>query len=133
MVNFSLHTEAVCLISFTGAEVFLSSLLQRLETDISMTLSALHCLKVEPFLRKRIAESLVPSSKLKANVSFQRSFYVVVKLNDAGFIIRDPYCKESCGYFDQTTEAFNTSGWSVILAFVLQHLNHICCKIYTLS
>jgi len=80
MVNFFLHTEAVCLISFTGAEVFLSSLLQRLESDISMTLSALHCLKVEPFLRKRIAESLIPSSKLKANVSFQRGFHVVANL-----------------------------------------------------
>jgi hypothetical protein len=48
-----------------GAEVFLNSLLLRLESDISMTMSALHCLKVEPNLRKRIAESLIPNSKLK--------------------------------------------------------------------
>ncbi|PPQ77470.1 hypothetical protein CVT25_011340 [Psilocybe cyanescens] len=48
-----------------GAEPFMNSLLVRLETDIAMTTSSLHCLKMEPNLRRRIAESLVPSTKMK--------------------------------------------------------------------
>ncbi|KAF9534492.1 trafficking protein Mon1-domain-containing protein [Crepidotus variabilis] len=48
-----------------GAETFMNSLLIRLETDISMTLSSLHCLKVESNLRKRLAEAMIPSSKMK--------------------------------------------------------------------
>ncbi|KAF9568812.1 DUF254-domain-containing protein [Agrocybe pediades] len=48
-----------------GAEPFMNSLLLRLETDIAMTMSSLNCLKMEPNIRKRLAESLVPSSKMK--------------------------------------------------------------------
>ncbi|KAF8349271.1 trafficking protein Mon1-domain-containing protein [Amanita rubescens] len=48
-----------------GAESFLSSLLDRAELDLAMSTSALHCLKLEPPLRKRVAEALVPHSKIK--------------------------------------------------------------------
>ncbi|KAJ7600833.1 trafficking protein Mon1-domain-containing protein [Mycena floridula] len=41
-----------------GAETFLLSLLERLEFD-------LHCLKLDAGLRKRIAETLVPTTKMK--------------------------------------------------------------------
>ncbi|KAF8231695.1 DUF254-domain-containing protein [Tricholoma matsutake] len=48
-----------------GAESFLNSLLDRLEFDLSMSTSSLHCLKLETNLRKRAAEALVPTSKIK--------------------------------------------------------------------
>ncbi|PFH53895.1 hypothetical protein AMATHDRAFT_186512 [Amanita thiersii Skay4041] len=48
-----------------GAESFLLSLLKRLEFDFSMTLTSLHCLRLRPSLRKRIADALVPQSKAK--------------------------------------------------------------------
>ncbi|KAG6854671.1 hypothetical protein C0991_003319 [Blastosporella zonata] len=48
-----------------GAEGFLSSLLDRLEFDLAMSTSSLQCLKLDPTLRKRAAEALVPSSKMK--------------------------------------------------------------------
>ncbi|KAF8967063.1 vacuolar fusion protein MON1 [Flammula alnicola] len=49
----------------SGAEPFMNSLLARLETDMAMSMSSLHCLKMEPNLRKRIAEYLVPNPKMK--------------------------------------------------------------------
>ncbi|KAF8798825.1 DUF254-domain-containing protein [Phlegmacium glaucopus] len=48
-----------------GAESLMTSMLFRLEFDMAMTMSALNCLKLDPNLRKRIAESLVPSPKMK--------------------------------------------------------------------
>lgn len=51
--------------SITGAESLLSSLLTRLEFDLSMSTSSLQCLKLDPNLRKRAAEVLLPPSKLK--------------------------------------------------------------------
>ncbi|KDR82664.1 hypothetical protein GALMADRAFT_57126 [Galerina marginata CBS 339.88] len=50
---------------YSGAEPFMNSLLIRLETDIAMTTSSLNCLKMEPSLRKRIAETLLPNTKIK--------------------------------------------------------------------
>ncbi|KAF8630953.1 hypothetical protein AX17_005309 [Amanita inopinata Kibby_2008] len=49
----------------SGAETFLISLLDRMEFDLAMSTSSLHCLKLEPTLRKRVAEVLVPHSKIK--------------------------------------------------------------------
>jgi len=54
--------------STTGAEPFMNSLLNRLESDIAMSMSSLHCLKMEPGLRKRIAETLVPNNKVKVSI-----------------------------------------------------------------
>ncbi|KAG6887771.1 hypothetical protein C0995_012885 [Termitomyces sp. Mi166 len=48
-----------------GAESLLSSLLIRLEFDLSMSTSSLQCLKLDLNLRKRAAEALLPPSKLK--------------------------------------------------------------------
>ncbi|KAI0755027.1 trafficking protein Mon1-domain-containing protein [Daedaleopsis nitida] len=48
-----------------GAEPFLFSLLSRLEWDLAMSTSSLHCLKLNPTLRKSIADILVPTSKIK--------------------------------------------------------------------
>ncbi|KAJ3557656.1 hypothetical protein NM688_g1358 [Phlebia brevispora] len=49
----------------SGAEPLLFSLLDRLEFDLAMSTSSLYCLKLEPGLRKAIAESLVPATKIK--------------------------------------------------------------------
>ncbi|KAH9936335.1 trafficking protein Mon1-domain-containing protein [Fomitopsis serialis] len=49
----------------SGAEPFLYSLLSRLEWDLAMATSSLQCLKVEPMLRKSVADVLVPTSKIK--------------------------------------------------------------------
>ncbi|KAI0725621.1 trafficking protein Mon1-domain-containing protein [Fomitopsis betulina] len=49
----------------SGAEPFLHSLLSRLEWDLAMGTSSLQCLKVEPALRKSVADVLVPTSKIK--------------------------------------------------------------------
>ena len=49
----------------TGAEPFLYSLLSRLEWDLAMSTSSLHCLKLDPVLRKAVADVLVPTSKIK--------------------------------------------------------------------
>ncbi|KAA1469993.1 DUF254-domain-containing protein [Dentipellis sp. KUC8613] len=48
-----------------GAEVLIFSLLERLQTDLAISTSSLHCLKLEPTLRTRAANALVPSSKVK--------------------------------------------------------------------
>ncbi|KIY72503.1 DUF254-domain-containing protein [Cylindrobasidium torrendii FP15055 ss-10] len=44
-----------------GAETFLHSMLGRLEFDLAMSTSSLHCLRLDPLLRKRVADPLVPS------------------------------------------------------------------------
>lgn len=51
----------------SGAEPFLHSLLSRLEWDLAMGTSSLQCLKVEPALRKSVADVLVPTSKIKVS------------------------------------------------------------------
>ncbi|KAJ6585164.1 vacuolar fusion protein MON1 [Mycena capillaripes] len=48
-----------------GAETFLTSLLSRLEFDLAMATSSLHCLRLDASIRKRAAEALVPPSKMK--------------------------------------------------------------------
>ncbi|RDB17851.1 Vacuolar fusion protein MON1 [Hypsizygus marmoreus] len=48
-----------------GAEGFLTSLLERLEFDLAISTSSLQCLKLDPHLRKRVAEALLPTSKIK--------------------------------------------------------------------
>ena len=53
----------------SGAEPFLYSLLSRLEWDLAMSTSSLHCLKLDPVLRKSVADVLVPTSKIKVRIS----------------------------------------------------------------
>ncbi|KAM5533422.1 hypothetical protein V8D89_012860 [Ganoderma adspersum] len=48
-----------------GAEPLLYSLLSRLEWDLATGTSSLHCLKLDPMLRKSVANVLVPTSKIK--------------------------------------------------------------------
>jgi vacuolar fusion protein MON1 len=40
-------------------------MLNRLEFDLAMTTSSLHCLKVDSVVRRRLADCLVPPSKMK--------------------------------------------------------------------
>ncbi|KAF7314479.1 hypothetical protein MKEN_00920900 [Mycena kentingensis (nom. inval.)] len=49
----------------TGAETFLTSMISRLEFDLAMATASLHCLRLDPSVRKRAGELLVPSSKVK--------------------------------------------------------------------
>ena len=53
------------LIPFSGAEPFMHTLLQRLEGDMAVNLSALQFLKLDQFVRTRAAEALIPVSKMK--------------------------------------------------------------------
>ncbi|KAI0769013.1 DUF254-domain-containing protein [Trametes elegans] len=48
-----------------GTEPFMHSLLARLQWDLAMSTSSLHCLKLDPVLRKSVADVLVPTSKIK--------------------------------------------------------------------
>ncbi|KAL0961249.1 hypothetical protein HGRIS_006211 [Hohenbuehelia grisea] len=48
-----------------GAESFMTSILARLEFDLAISMSSLHCLKLDAGLRKRAGEALVPTSKIK--------------------------------------------------------------------
>ncbi|KAJ8586551.1 DUF254-domain-containing protein [Rhizopogon salebrosus TDB-379] len=48
-----------------GSEPFLFSLLGRMELDLAMATSSLNCLQLDQSLRVRIAEALVPTSKMK--------------------------------------------------------------------
>lgn len=48
-----------------GAEPFLHSILARMEWDLAMSTSSLQCLKLDPPLRKSVADILVPTSKIK--------------------------------------------------------------------
>ncbi|KAF5330264.1 hypothetical protein D9758_014446 [Tetrapyrgos nigripes] len=48
-----------------GAETFLTAMISRLEFDLAMSTSSLHCMKLDPNLRKKVAEALVPTSKTK--------------------------------------------------------------------
>ncbi|KAH8104565.1 trafficking protein Mon1-domain-containing protein [Cristinia sonorae] len=49
----------------SGAERFMHSLLARLEFDLAMSTSSLSCLRIDPNLRKAVADVLVPTSKIK--------------------------------------------------------------------
>jgi len=48
-----------------GAETFLHLMLTRLQTDLAMSTSSLHCLPLDPILRRKAGETLVPNSKMK--------------------------------------------------------------------
>ncbi|KAH9080547.1 trafficking protein Mon1-domain-containing protein [Lactarius deliciosus] len=48
-----------------GSEILIHSLLERVETDMAMGTSSLHCLKLDPAVRSRAANHLVPTLKMK--------------------------------------------------------------------
>ncbi|KAI0702261.1 trafficking protein Mon1-domain-containing protein [Cytidiella melzeri] len=49
----------------SGAEPLFHSLLDSLEWDLAMGTSSLHCLKLDPHIRRSVGEVLVPTSKIK--------------------------------------------------------------------
>ncbi|KAH9980276.1 DUF254-domain-containing protein [Lactifluus volemus] len=49
----------------SGSEVLIHSLLDRVETDMAMGTSSLHCLRLDPVVRSRAASHLIPTSKIK--------------------------------------------------------------------
>ncbi|KIM56808.1 hypothetical protein SCLCIDRAFT_131796 [Scleroderma citrinum Foug A] len=56
-----------------GAEPFLFSLLGRLESDLAMSMSSLHCLQLDPSLRTRVADAL-----RKHLTSLQDTLYIIL-------------------------------------------------------
>ena len=68
----------------------MTSMLNRLEFDLTMTMSALNCLKLDPNLRKRIGESLVPSSKMKVCIVSSIYHYSTYFVSE-GHVIYYPY------------------------------------------
>jgi hypothetical protein len=52
------------------------TLLQRLEGDMAMNLSSLQFLKLDPSVRSRAAEALVPVSKMKVSL-----YILVIQVN----------------------------------------------------
>ncbi|KAH9179232.1 DUF254-domain-containing protein [Lactarius sanguifluus] len=47
------------------SEILIHSLLERVESDMAMGTSSLHCLKLDPVVRSRAANHLVPTLKIK--------------------------------------------------------------------
>jgi hypothetical protein len=70
-----------------GSEILVHSLLDRAENDMAMGTSSLHCLKLDPVVRSRAANHLIPTSKMKVRamrylsqyrsyvLSFTRTFF----------------------------------------------------------
>lgn len=56
------------MIGHLGAEPLFYSLLDNLEWDLAMGTSSLHCLKLDPIMRRNIGEMLVPASKIKVSI-----------------------------------------------------------------
>ncbi|EIM85789.1 DUF254-domain-containing protein [Stereum hirsutum FP-91666 SS1] len=48
-----------------GAEILIHSMLDRVQDDLAMSTSSLHCLRMDPGLRSRVASALLPSSRMK--------------------------------------------------------------------
>ena len=73
--------------SLKGSEILVHSLLERAENDMAMGTSSLHCLKLDPLVRSRAANHLIPTSKMKVRtilylfrylsyvLSFTRTFF----------------------------------------------------------
>ena len=52
---------------FIGTDGFLRSLISRLELDLAMTTASLGALRIDPSLRNKVADALVPTSKIKVS------------------------------------------------------------------
>jgi len=65
VLTFILSCKVERSVSSAGTEPFLFTLLKRLELDIAMATSSLHCLQLDPALRSRVADTLVPITKMK--------------------------------------------------------------------
>lgn len=76
-----------------------------------MSTSSLHCLKLDPVLRKSVADILVPTSKIKVcPIHFypRLSSELVMHAGDA---LRDTNRTRSCNHTGTAEEAFHTSIW----------------------
>ena len=90
----------------SGAEPCLYSLLSRLEWDLAMGTSSLQCLKVEPVLRKSVADVLVPTSKIKVlplpkNYAFDIEHW-------PGHFVYDTDCSGTSDHIGPTQETLDT-------------------------
>ena len=54
----------------SGAETFLHSLLARMQYDLAMSTASLLCLPLDPSLRRKVGEALVPSKTKVKNIIY---------------------------------------------------------------
>ncbi|KAJ3737112.1 vacuolar fusion protein MON1 [Lentinula guzmanii] len=47
-----------------GADTFLTTMIARLQLDLAISMSALRCLRLDPLLRSKLAQALVPSGQI---------------------------------------------------------------------
>ncbi|KAJ3868751.1 vacuolar fusion protein MON1 [Lentinula novae-zelandiae] len=53
-----------------GADTFLTTMIARLQLDLAISMSALRCLRLDPFLRNKLAQALVPSGKFTKDILY---------------------------------------------------------------
>ncbi|KAJ4489371.1 trafficking protein Mon1-domain-containing protein [Lentinula edodes] len=53
-----------------GADTFLTTMITRLQLDLAISMSALRCLRLDPFLRNKLAQALVPSGKVTKDILY---------------------------------------------------------------
>ena len=88
------------LMSYTGAEPFMHSLLSRLQFDLAMSTSSLNCLRLDPALRKGVADVLVPTSKIKVSSCLNSRFQSLSNLC-VGCFVYDPHRARPCDHAGQ--------------------------------
>ena len=108
------------------------TLLQRLEGDMAMNLSSLQFLKLDPSVRSRAAEALVPVSKMKVPL------YILVMQVDGAHGRGPGYAIHRAGrcwannYARSSEEAFNPSfRYSIPIAFGIDATDFLWCKTST--
>ncbi|KAJ3974097.1 trafficking protein Mon1-domain-containing protein [Lentinula raphanica] len=53
-----------------GADTFLTTMIARLQLDLAISMSALRCLRLDPLLRTKLAQALVPSGKITKDILY---------------------------------------------------------------
>ncbi|KAJ4001050.1 trafficking protein Mon1-domain-containing protein [Lentinula boryana] len=53
-----------------GADTFLTTMIARLQLDLAISMSALRCLRLDPLLRNKLAQALVPSGQITKDILY---------------------------------------------------------------
>ena len=85
------------------------TLLQRLEGDMAMNLSSLQFLKLDPSFRSRVAEALVPVSKMKVCLQGYVTELMGAHPRGLGYVIHRAGCWRPNRYARSSEEAFDPS------------------------
>jgi len=132
--TFGLTAESIFVwYSSPGAESFLTSLIDVFELDIAISSSSLNCLKLDPNLRKKIAEALVPklpSGKTKVRLSPMELLNPVNPVS--GIVIHHSSCWRQSRYSYPSEEAFNSPCRDVISGFLPRKSDNCLLDIHIL-